>query len=418
MSALEVSRGAVGWIRGLSLAALVAGCDGAGPIGTPPPPATEGILIVSNTTTGGAFDPDGYEVTVDGSRLGIMEVNDALDAAELTAGAHTVLVSGLAANCTMGGDPVQEVEVTGGSVTDLEIYVSCARLPDLGSVRILFVRSEEGEGTWMDGGAGNPGFLAWMDAGGGGPFPLAWGRGFLDPDVSPDGSRIIYLSDPGPQYGDPEIRVFDLEGEWDARIHPGPAYGPRWSPDGREIAYVGRPGGEWGGTLTVMAADGRNRLWLAGSDEVSEDADPSWSPDGTRIAFTHNEDPWAAGNHLSVWVVGRDGTGARRLTEENGGAHPVWSPVGDKIAFTSYARGWPDGIHVMKSDGTGAARILETGRLSNVRPWDWSPDGQLLLFTKQTGPDRTDIFLLRPEDGAVVRLTADGAWNSSPTFWW
>jgi hypothetical protein len=35
----------------------------------------------------------------------------------------------------------------------------------------------------------------------------------------------------------------------------------------------------------------------------------------------------------------------------------------------------------------------------------------------RTGTPRTDTFLLHVDDGAVIRLTADGAVNETPSFW-
>ena len=54
--------------------------------------------------------------------------------------------------------------------------------------------------------------------------------------------------------------------------------------------------------------------------------------------------------------------------------------------------------------------------MHELEPWSARPHG-VTLEVATGSPPRTDIFLYRLADGAVIRLTADGAVNGTPTFW-
>ncbi|MFL5561399.1 MAG: metallophosphoesterase, partial [Gemmatimonadaceae bacterium] len=86
---------------------------------------TKGSLTVSTTTTGADLDPDGYAVAVDGGAPQAITVNGTLTVAGLTAGAHTVTLSGLAANCTVSGANPQTVTVVAGSSVSVSLAVAC-----------------------------------------------------------------------------------------------------------------------------------------------------------------------------------------------------------------------------------------------------------------------------------------------------
>ena len=129
---------------------------------------------------------------------------------------------------------------------------------------------------------------------------------------------------------------------------------PQVSPDGRRVVWV---------ETWIVGEENRYRSRLCLTDIATgtttpltvgrgHDTHPRWSPDGGRIAFLSTEAP-AAGTTASmgrpeqpVAVVGRgpqlcvlspDGGVPRRLTRLYGGAHePAWSPDGTRLAITTY----------------------------------------------------------------------------------
>src|SRR5207245_1731080 len=88
--------------------------------GTPP-----GNLTVSTSTTGSSLDPDGYTVTVDGGSPQAIGINASVSYTNLTAGNHTVAISGVATNCTVSGGTSRAVSVPSGSTATTTFSVSC-----------------------------------------------------------------------------------------------------------------------------------------------------------------------------------------------------------------------------------------------------------------------------------------------------
>src|SRR2546427_468306 len=78
---------------------------------TPPP---TGNLAVSTSTTGSNLDPDGYALTLDGGTNRAIPTNGSGTFTGLPAGSHTVVLSGVAGNCTAGGGAPRTGDVAAG----------------------------------------------------------------------------------------------------------------------------------------------------------------------------------------------------------------------------------------------------------------------------------------------------------------
>jgi Tol biopolymer transport system component len=144
--------------------------------------------------------------------------------------------------------------------------------------------------------------------------------------------------------------------------------------------------------------------------------DPAISPDGSTLAVEKRD---AERNPTDLWTVDLARGAFSRLTTSPGFENTAtWSPDGRRIAFSSDQ---PDGlsIRVKNSSGTGAEEVLVTGRGS---PSAWSSDGRYLLFTKDGGASRADIWVydfLRSVSAALVdspynearaKFSPDGKW--------
>src|ERR1051326_4842352 len=86
---------------------------------TAPPPQT-GNLTVSTSTSGSNLDPDGYTVTVDGGASQAIGTNGSVTFSGLSAASHTVVLSGVANNCSGSGGASR----TGGSTLDPDGYTA------------------------------------------------------------------------------------------------------------------------------------------------------------------------------------------------------------------------------------------------------------------------------------------------------
>jgi serine/threonine-protein kinase len=266
-----------------------------------------------------------------------------------------------------------------------------------------------------------------------------------DPDCSPDGKRIAFISD---RDGTPNVWVMGVNGSGLRQLtaDSAPAASPRWSPDGRRIAFVSaRDGTE---NLWVMDADGSNVRQLtadklptrqpawspdgskltfarhpagAPPDTFLLDAgggkpinltpgggvDACWSPDGKRIAFTARRG--TAGYRL--YVMDADGSNVRPLSSGGntfGNVYPAWSPGGRRIAFTDFVAGAPQ-VAVCEADGGPPTTLTSEGLCSTPR---WSPDGMTIAFLKVEGKGRTALWVM-DADGKNQREVQHGVGSFS-----
>jgi len=85
-----------------------------------------GSLTVTASTTGSNLDPDGYIVSVDGGAASQPIATNGSVTFTGPAGDHTVELSGVAANCTVGGANPRTVTVPAGGTASTTFAVSCA----------------------------------------------------------------------------------------------------------------------------------------------------------------------------------------------------------------------------------------------------------------------------------------------------
>ena len=143
---------------------------------------------------------------------------------------------------------------------------------------------------------------------------------------SPDGRTIALAGAGTDTTTKTEIYAMKVDGSGLTRLTFGTAsaWDPDWSPDGSRIAFVSDRSGT--SEIHVMNADGSGVKQLT---NIQGALAPAWSPDGRRIAFT------LAGN--IIYVMNADGSGLSRLSDPNASDHdPAWSPDGAKIVFGTY----------------------------------------------------------------------------------
>lgn len=89
------------------------------------PGPSVGSLSVATATTGSDLDPDGYTVTVDGGNAQSIPVNGSVTYVDLAAGSHSVVLSGIAANCAVSGGTTRIVTVPAGGTATASFDVTC-----------------------------------------------------------------------------------------------------------------------------------------------------------------------------------------------------------------------------------------------------------------------------------------------------
>src|SRR6266567_6566378 len=112
-------------------------------------------------------------------------------------------------------------------------------------------------------------------------------RGISSPSISPDGSRVVYVTS---TTGQSQLWVAGAIGDTPTQItfRPTSVNALRWSPSGEWIAYSStRPGSERRG-FYLVSPDGLQERELIAPDKAFMQWG-GWSPDGRRIAFASPE---------------------------------------------------------------------------------------------------------------------------------
>ena len=174
-------------------------------------------------------------------------------------------------------------------------------------------------------------------------------------------------------------------------------YDPDWSPDGGKIVFVSTSNGI-DSDIYVMNANGTNRTQI--TTGTHSDTNPSWSPDGTKIVFTSNRDHF----RFEIYVMNADGSNITRLTnnelfEDN----PHWSPDGGKIVFSNGVGNSVEEIYVMNADGTNQIRLTNDAR-EDAEP-SFSPDGTKILFTKEPVNNNLEIFIMNADGSNPTNIS-------------
>jgi len=153
------------------------------------------------------------------------------------------------------------------------------------------------------------------------------------PDVSPDGRRVAFVSN---HRGTSYLQVADLAGDHLDRVRNvvtsvrfEQAFAPRWSPDNRHLAYS-----VWqrGGARDVRIVDTEDGSFVNVTRDRAIDGGPCWSPDGTRLYF--HSDRTGVMNVFAHDV--RTGALAQVTNVVNGAYQPAVSPDGKTLVYVGY----------------------------------------------------------------------------------
>lgn len=252
------------------------------------------------------------------------------------------------------------------------------------------------------------------------------------PALSPDGSKIAYLSEKDFYFVDMYLAdgvtgkvtrrlvksTFDSNYETFRYLNASSS----WSPDGELLALAAKRGAQ--DDLVLLNDRGKEvaRLKIG----LNGLTNPSWSPDGGQLVFSGN-----AGGISDLYIINRDGTGLTRLTNDKfADLQPDWSPDGSTIAFVTDRGPDTDFNNLRFGNFRIALYHLETGRVEvlpqmehgkNISP-QWAPDSRsIALVSDRTGI--SNLYLYDLDDRALFQLTnfytgSQSATAMSPVLTW
>jgi Tol biopolymer transport system component len=224
------------------------------------------------------------------------------------------------------------------------------------------------------------------------------------PVGSPDGKFIAFSAS---YEGDEEIYRMQIDGSDITRLTTslGNDWGPAWSPDGNWLVFASQRDKIEGyegppPELYVINNDGSGLRRL--TNNTTSDSCASWSPDMLQIAFSSFRYDF---DFVRLMVLDSDGTVAQLpLVIPEDAYCPVWSPDGQQIAFnTADVQNGNGDIWMVYPDGTGLHQLSPFDLPARFRGVRWSPDGQWLVFSADTGSGY-DVYR-STLDGQVVNLT-------------
>jgi TolB protein len=231
-------------------------------------------------------------------------------------------------------------------------------------------------------------------------------RGAHYPAWSPDGTMIVYSAI---HDGSSDISVVDINGASHGILVHAPyfPFTPVWSPDGKKLAFRAA------NAMYVINSDGSGQQLISG--DLTR-FDQPWFPDSARLAFSaiFTRATCVSYPLSEIVVANADGSNQKRLTSGNAPCEAqtvktgvAVSPDGAKIKFET------GDIYVLRADGADLKNITNTTTGNAFA--QWSPDGTMLAFSSWRG-NNPDIYLVNADGSNLFRLTSDPAADYQPVW--
>ena len=213
----------------------------------------------------------------------------------------------------------------------------------------------------------------------------------IGPSLSPDGRRIVFLSEK--DLFSIDMFLADAQTGEVIRKLTETATSPHldsiqflhstaaWAPDGRQLAIAAVKSGR--AALRIVDATNGDTVRDVTFDAVGELLQPTWSPDGRTIAFAAN-----AGGTSDLFLYTLENGGLRRLTDDlYADLQPAWSPDGRQLAFVTDR--FNTDLATLEFGKYRLARVdVASGTIAPLGGFDdakhvapqWAPDGRAIYF--------------------------------------
>ena len=245
----------------------------------------------------------------------------------------------------------------------------------------------------------------------------------VSPELSRDGSRIVFVRHPGT--GGTHLMVVNADGSGLTDVTPanlelGDIAEPSWSPDGTQIVFSANADGNYDLFVLDLVTGKASRLTKTSAPV--QNVDPAWSPTGQAIAFSRSGlSSITRSVPASLYQLKLGSTASpARLTKAESGAgdvSPVYSPDGKQIAFSSDRAGQSD-VYVLDLAGFALTQVTRT-KHRDVQP-SYAPDGTALVYVSNRS-GATELWAqslvgLISGSSSPGQVTSDGAPKSHPSW--
>ena len=230
-------------------------------------------------------------------------------------------------------------------------------------------------------------------------FSLEWAS---DPQISPDGSEIVYLRNQMDIMKDRRVRNIwkvDQDGKNHMKLTSSDKNesSPRWSPNGKQIAYS--TGTDQGSEIHIYWLENGQSARISQLNRSPRNL--TWSPDGKWIAF-------------SMMVPEKPPFIAKLPSKPKGAQWAKTPRVTTRVRHEADGSGFiePGHMHyfIIPSEG-GVARQITSGDFQHARAPQWTPDSKKIIFSANRKDDweytfrDTEIFSIDISTSEIKQLT-------------
>ena len=237
----------------------------------------------------------------------------------------------------------------------------------------------------------------------------------IAPSVSPDGSKLMFLSNrdlfsidlflADARTGKVERRITETAVDNHLQSLEFVQSAGSWRADGRQFVFAGIAAGD--PVLQFYDVEKANKAREIRFPHLGEVFNPTWSPDGRSIAFS------AVRNGLSdLYMYDLERDSLRQVTSDPyADLQPAWSPDGATLAFATDRFG-TDLERLTTAPYRIALLDVATGRIRELPGFrgakhlnpQWAPDGRGLYFLSDP-LGITNVYRSNVADGSITQLT-------------